>query len=165
MNILVQNRAMIFVSHHCTFSGWTVRIIPTFTDTLHLYRKVLIDSDQTKQAGIVLSSGYSNLSIWWSVWDCRIKEQLLTEQASAVYIFNEDSRSFLQTATKSGSTFTFLKALLILPQEQTSTVVPPSVSSTTGFLSTKPSEPVIVRLSTLVRPFCPGHLYPLSLPI
>ncbi len=83
---------------------------------------------------------------------CRIKQDLLTGQASAVYIFNEDSRSFLQTATQSGKTFTFLKAVLILPQEQTSSVVPSSVSSATGFLSTDPSQPVIVKLTTKVRP-------------
>ena len=95
---------------------------------------------------------------------CRIKQDLFTAQASAVYIFNQDSRSFLQTVTQSGTTFKFLKAVLILPQEQTATVVPPSVSSATGFLSTDPAQPVIVKLTTKVRPldppaFSPKHLH------
>lgn len=83
---------------------------------------------------------------------CRIKQQLLTDQAAAVYIFNEDSRDFLTAISQSGATFSFLKAVLELPQEQTSSVVPPSVSSPTAFVSTDPSQPTIVRLSTLVIP-------------
>ncbi|BDA43956.1 hypothetical protein COCOBI_05-1400 [Coccomyxa sp. Obi] len=77
-----------------------------------------------------------------------IKQDFLTGQASAVYIFNQDSVPFLKVATQSGTSFKFLKAVLILPQEQSATVVPPSVSSASGFLSTNPSQPVIVKLTT-----------------
>ncbi|BDA43954.1 hypothetical protein COCOBI_05-1380 [Coccomyxa sp. Obi] len=77
-----------------------------------------------------------------------IKQGLVTDRAIGNYVFNQDSVPFLKVATQSGTTFTFLKALLILPQEQTATNVPPYVTSTTGFMPKDPAHPTIVHLST-----------------
>ncbi|CAL8469938.1 g9480 [Coccomyxa elongata] len=77
-----------------------------------------------------------------------IKQGLVTDRAIANYVFNQDSLPFLKVATQSGTTFTFLKALLILPQEQTATNVPPYVTSTTGFVPKDLAHPTIVRLNT-----------------
>ena len=74
----------------------------------------------------------------------------MSDRAVANYVFNQDSVSFLNIATQSGTTFTFLKALLILPQEQTATNVPPYVTSTTGFFPKDVAHPTIVHLTTQV---------------
>ncbi|KAK9915693.1 hypothetical protein WJX75_002760 [Coccomyxa subellipsoidea] len=77
-----------------------------------------------------------------------IKQGVVSDRAVANYVFNQDSVSFLNIATQSGTTFTFLKALLILPQEQTATNVPPYVTSTTGFFPKDVAHPTIVHLTT-----------------
>lgn len=81
----------------------------------------------------------------------------MTDRAIANYVFNQDSLPFLKVATQSGTTFTFLKALLILPQEQTATNVPPYVTSTTGFVPKDLAHPTIVRLNTQVNQPC--HIF------
>jgi hypothetical protein len=87
-----------------------------------------------------------------------VKETLGSDTATAHYIFNEDATDFLTIATRSGTTFQFLKALLILPQDQTATNVPPYVNSSTGFLSTDPLHPVFVKLTTQARGPPPASL-------
>ena len=68
-----------------------------------------------------------------------------------MYVFNQDSYDFLTTVSKSGSDYKFLRGVLILPDEYTTTKAPPFAVSTTGFVSPDPSKPVLVKLDTQVR--------------
>lgn len=80
-----------------------------------------------------------------------MKENAFSGQVSATYVFNEDSKAYLSTVTKSGTSFKFVKAYLILPQEQTATNTPPYTTSDTGFLSSDPLlHPTFARLQTQV---------------
>ena len=67
-----------------------------------------------------------------------------------MYVFNQDSYDFLTTVSKSGSDYKFLRGVLILPDEYTTTSAPPFAVSTTGFVSPDPSKPVLVKLDTQV---------------
>ena len=80
----------------------------------------------------------------------RLKKGILVGSADGVYVFNQDSYDFLTTVSKSGSDYKFLRGVLILPDEYTTTSAPPFAVSTTGFVSPDPSKPVLVKLDTQV---------------
>ena len=81
---------------------------------------------------------------------CRLKKGILVGSADGVYVFNQDSYDFLTIVSKSGSDYKFLRGVLILPDEYTTTNAPPFAVSTTGFVSPDPSKPVLVKLDTQV---------------
>ena len=79
-----------------------------------------------------------------------MKKGILVGSADGVYVFNQDSYDFLTSVSKSGSDYKFLRGVLILPDEYTTTNAPPFAVSTTGFVSPDPSKPVLVKLNTQV---------------
>ena len=81
---------------------------------------------------------------------CRLKKGILAGNSNGVYVFNQDSYDFLTIVSKSGSDYRFLRGVLILPDEYTTTNAPPYAVSTTGFVSPDPSKPVLVKLDTQV---------------
>ena len=84
---------------------------------------------------------------------CRLKKGIIAGTGDGVYVFNQDSYDFLTTVSKSGSDYRFLRGVLILPDEYTTTNAPPYAVSTTGFVSPDPSKPVLVKLDTQVRQY------------
>ena len=82
---------------------------------------------------------------------CRLKKAILSNTSDGVYVFNQDSHNYLTIVSKSGSDYKFLRAVLILPDEYTTTNAPPYAVSTTGFVSLDPSKPVLVKLDTQVN--------------
>lgn len=70
-----------------------------------------------------------------------------------MYVFNQDSYDFLSAVSKSGGDYQFLRAVLILPDDLSATVAPPYFVSNTGFVSSDPSKPILVKLDSKVREF------------
>lgn len=80
---------------------------------------------------------------------CRALEEPITEMASTSFFFDAVSQAFLKPLTVSGSTYSFISARVIFPQEQTATNAPNSVSSATGFVDPNGAT-VTVQLKTKV---------------
>jgi hypothetical protein len=72
------------------------------------------------------------------------------------YLFDASTNPFFSSLAVSGSdatsSYTFLRALLVFPQESTTSGSPPPFAeSSTGFVTSDLGKPIIVRLSTQVR--------------
>jgi hypothetical protein len=63
------------------------------------------------------------------------------------------ARRFAQSGADKASSFQFLRALLILPEDQIYNAgrAPPYAQSASSFMASDPGRPVIVRLQTQVR--------------
>ena len=85
----------------------------------------------------------------------RVKQDLVNGNVRASYLIDSSMSSFFAGLATSGSTatssFAFLRALLLFPQEQTQETSPPFAESTKGFVTTNPLQPIIVKLATKVR--------------
>lgn len=79
----------------------------------------------------------------------RVKQQLTSGAAVGSYLMDASTEPFFSSLAVSGSdstsSYTFLRALLIFPQEGSP---PPFAESSTGFVTK--DKPIIVRLSTQV---------------
>ena len=78
----------------------------------------------------------------------------MSGKVRAQYLIDSSMSSFFAGLAASGSTgtssFTFLRSLLLFPQEQTSDTSPSFAESSKGFVTTDPLQPIIVKLSTKV---------------
>ena len=85
----------------------------------------------------------------------RVKKQLTTGAAVGSYLFDASTSTFFSSLATSGSdavsSYTFLRALLIFPQEGTTSNPPPFAESSTAFVVSGSAKPIIVRLATQVK--------------
>ena len=85
---------------------------------------------------------------------CRVKRDILSKGVKASYLIDSSMAPFFSGLAVSGSTstssFAFIRAMLLFPQEQLPKISPPFAESTKGFVTTDPLKPIIVKLSTKV---------------